>query len=122
MSFDRRDGEKFHFLPNPSLKAGVSLVALCLAGISYPALAQDTPAAQAAEEDRVETSSQDVDDIQDAATADDVIVVTGFRQSLESAQAIKRNADVVCRFDYCGGHRRSPRSVRYRSVASAFRA
>ncbi|MBO9623786.1 MAG: TonB-dependent receptor [Sphingomonas sp.] len=72
------------------LCAGVSAAALCL-GIT-PAWAQTEasptqttpPAAQTADEAAV----------QDAQT-EDAIVVTGYRQSLQSAQQIKKNSDVI---------------------------
>lgn len=61
------------------LAAGVSGLALslALAGGLAPAMAQDA------------------DDEDAAQQADDVLVVTGIRSSLESAQDIKRDADVV---------------------------
>jgi TonB-dependent receptor len=63
-----------------SLKASGSLLAIGCLLASATAQAQDDPAAAAAA---------------DAATGDDAIIVTGIRQSLESAQNIKRNSDTV---------------------------
>lgn len=66
-----------------ALRAGVSAAALACLSVAAPALAQDaqsatptpTPAAQDAPED--------------------AIVVQGYRQSLQSAQSLKKNSDVV---------------------------
>ncbi|WBY09500.1 TonB-dependent receptor [Sphingomonas sp. 7/4-4] len=70
------------------LRAGVSAAALCLfgAGTAWAqtegAAAQTTPAAE------------DAATTQDGQTEDE-IVVQGYRQSLQSAQQIKRNSDVI---------------------------
>ena len=75
-------------LKSGMLRAGVSAAALCLfgAGTAWAqtdgASAQTTPAAQD------ETAAQD-------APAGDEIIVQGYRQSLQSAQQIKRNSDVI---------------------------
>lgn len=61
-----------------ALKLGASLLVLAAAGVAQPALAQDEPAAA-----------------EGAEAADGEIVVTGFRESLRSAQSIKRNADTI---------------------------
>jgi TonB-dependent receptor len=64
------------------LKLGTSVLVLAAAGLAGPALAQDQEGAadtEAAEEE----------------TEDNVIVVTGFLESLRSAQSIKRNADTI---------------------------
>jgi TonB-dependent receptor len=58
--------------------SGLALIA------SHPALAQEAPPI-----DEEEAA------VAEAPVADDVIVVTGFRASLESAQQIKRSADTV---------------------------
>lgn len=65
------------------LRAGVSAMALCLA---VPAFAQTEPPAATPQDETADAVG---------AGQDDAIVVTGFRRSLESAQGIKRNSDVV---------------------------
>src|SRR6218665_3359306 len=64
-----------------ALRAGVSAAALVCLSVAAPAWAQDqaTPAP---------TTS-------DAPTQEDTIVVKGYRQSLQSAQNLKKNADVI---------------------------
>ncbi|MBX3564055.1 MAG: TonB-dependent receptor [Sphingomonas sp.] len=59
------------------LRAGVSAVALACFAVAAPAWAQDAPAGQ------------------EAAQDDGEIVVSGYRQSLQSAQALKKNSDVI---------------------------
>ena len=94
MNFNRTLAPTRHGSHNCPLTAGVSLFALGLATtLSAPALAQTTPPNDT--DDLVQSPSQDADEAQNAATEDNIIIVTGFRESLESAQAIKRNADVV---------------------------
>ena len=63
-----------------ALRAGVSAAALACLSVAAPAWAQDTQAAPASG---------------DAQTTEDTIVVQGYRQSLQSAQSLKKNADVI---------------------------
>lgn len=65
-----------------ALRAGVSAAALACLSIAAPAWAQDTQAATPAASD-----TQD--------TKEDTIVVQGYRQSLQSAQTLKKNSDVI---------------------------
>ncbi|RYY29487.1 MAG: TonB-dependent receptor [Sphingomonadales bacterium] len=60
------------------LRAGVSAAAMACFAVAAPALAQDAAPAT-----------------QDAAQDDGEIVVQGYRQSLQSAQALKKNSDVI---------------------------
>ena len=60
------------------LRAGVSAAAVACFAVAAPAWAQDTPAPA-----------------QDVAQDDGEIVVSGYRQSLQSAQALKKNSDVI---------------------------
>ena len=69
------------------LKASVSAAALCLFGAGT-AWAQTEGAAQTT------PAAQDAATTQDGQTEDE-IVVQGYRQSLQSAQQIKRNSDVI---------------------------
>ncbi|NYT42161.1 TonB-dependent receptor [Sphingomonas sp. R-74633] len=62
-----------------ALRAGVSAAALACLSIAAPAWAQDTQTPPAA----------------DAQTPEDTIVVQGYRQSLQSAQTLKKNSDVI---------------------------
>ncbi len=62
------------------LRAGVSAAALACLSMAAPAWAQDSGAAGGADQ---------------AVQDDDAIVVTGYRQSLQSAQSIKKNSDVI---------------------------
>ncbi len=64
-------------LSKTALKFGASLLVLTAAGMANPALAQDAPAGDG------------------AATDDSTIIVTGFRESLRSAQSIKQNAETI---------------------------
>lgn len=68
--------------------SSVSVLAMMLAGITLPqaALAQDQNAAET-------VTTEDADAPAEPSDSEGEIVVTGLRQSLESAQAIKRNAD-----------------------------
>ncbi len=59
------------------LRAGVSAAAVACFAAAAPAMAQDAPAAQ------------------ETAQDDGEIVVSGYRQSLQSAQALKKNSDVI---------------------------
>ncbi|KQN37074.1 hypothetical protein ASG37_05330 [Sphingomonas sp. Leaf407] len=82
-----------------SLKAGASLAALCLAGTALPALAQTAAGdvEQSTNTPGTKPGPSNTDNVQeetDPAAGPD-IVVTGFRQSLSSAQGIKRNSDVI---------------------------
>ena len=78
-----------------ALKAGASLVALCL---TAPTLAQ-TAAGDVSQSsiapgtDNADNQAEPTQTPDDSAAPD--IVVTGFRQSLSSAQGIKRNSDVI---------------------------
>jgi len=65
-----------------ALRAGVSAAALACLSVAAPAWAQDTQAAPATA------------DTQDTPT-EDTIVVQGYRQSLQNAQALKKNSDVI---------------------------
>ena len=69
-----------------ALLATASMTALALAS---PASAQDTSTQKA---DDVETPETAADD---AVDDDNVIIVSGYRQSLSSAQSIKRNSDAI---------------------------
>ncbi len=60
------------------LRAGVSAAAVACFAVAAPAFAQDAPASQ-------DTAAQD----------DGEIVVQGYRASLQSAQALKKNSDVI---------------------------
>ena len=60
-----------------ALKLGASLLVLTAAGLAAPAFAQDDQSDDA------------------AAEGENAIVVTGFRESLRSAQGIKQNADTI---------------------------
>jgi iron complex outermembrane recepter protein len=76
------------YLNRIRLRAGVSSLALAMSPfVTAAAAAQTAPANQTA-------SSQPATGDQ-SATADEDIVVTGVRQSLSSAQAIKRNANQI---------------------------
>jgi len=88
------------------LRSGSSAVALCAMAGTVPALAQSVPNGDLQAQD-LETSAGDVQNSSDIdrpdvisntteideASAENAIVVTGIRQSLANAQAIKRNAD-----------------------------
>lgn len=65
-------------LSKAALRFGASLLVLTAAGLASPVLAQEDQEAEEAGE--VETNA---------------IIVTGFRESLRSAQSIKRNADTI---------------------------
>ncbi|UZK70290.1 TonB-dependent receptor [Sphingomonas sp. S1-29] len=69
-----------------ALRSSASAIAMALFGVAMPqgALAQEAPPA---------AGVADPAERQDEAAATDEIVVTGLRQSLASAQAIKREAD-----------------------------
>jgi TonB-dependent receptor len=82
-----------------ALRGGCSTIALCSLLVSAPAWAQQTPAPAPA----ATTPPQQEDDrpgVADEASSTDQpqdgdIIITGYRQSLESAQGIKRNSDVI---------------------------
>ncbi|WP_420607882.1 TonB-dependent receptor [Novosphingopyxis sp.] len=93
-----------------SLKSGVSIIALGIAGIGLtptmaqsasggaPALATTLQASaqdDGAQDEQLQSPNDQAAEDQDEAGGDDVIVVTGFRESLRGAQAIKKNSDVV---------------------------
>jgi len=64
-----------------TLRAGVSAAALVCLSVAAPAWAQDAKPATS--------------DTQTDTTQDDAIVVQGYRQSLQSAQTLKKNSDVI---------------------------
>jgi hypothetical protein len=64
-----------------ALRAGVSAAALACLSVAAPAWAQDAKPATS--------------DTQTDATQDDAIIVQGYRQSLQSAQTLKKNSDVI---------------------------
>ncbi|WP_230769234.1 hypothetical protein [Sphingomonas sp. Leaf4] len=68
-----------------SIRLGVSLSAIGIAGLAQPALAQDAPTGGSLNAAQVAERGENADEI----------VVTGVRESLRSAQAIKRNADQI---------------------------
>ncbi|MBB3763593.1 TonB-dependent receptor [Sphingomicrobium lutaoense] len=84
MAIDKEHPETFSAA---RMLATVSSVALCMA-MTQPAHARDTQEAQD-EEEVQEGAGTDAPVIEE----DDTIVVTGYLQSLENAQAIKRDAD-----------------------------
>lgn len=67
------------------LRAGVSMAALACLAAAAPAWAQTDGSGASASQDTSATDGQD----------DDAIVVTGYRQSLQSAQSLKKNSDVI---------------------------
>ncbi|MET0308139.1 MAG: TonB-dependent receptor [Sphingomonas sp.] len=70
------------------LKSGASLLAICTVALVTPAIAQTTsPAAQNNTDQNTQNGDQ--------ASEPEAIIVTGIRQSLSSAQAIKKNSEVV---------------------------
>lgn len=87
------------------LRCGVSVLAIGIASLGVaPAIAQDGVSAApllaatmqaAGQDDQLQTSSEQAADDQADAEDSDVIVVTGFRDSLESAQQIKQNSNVI---------------------------
>jgi len=99
---------KEQFVAARALRSGVSLVAICAFAAASPAFAQATPAqdptqptasagqAQSSEENAGRSISNSTSpDTQKADRPGSEIVVTGIRQSLRSAQNIKRNSDTV---------------------------
>ncbi len=66
-----------------TLRAGVSAAALACLSVAAPAWAQDTKASGTPAPTTSET------------TQEDTIVVQGYRQSLQSAQNLKKNSDVI---------------------------
>lgn len=74
-----------------SVAAGASLGVLALLGAT-PAAAQAAPAAAAAGQ---ATASATVDQVQSGEVNEQDVIVTGVRESLRSAQALKRNADQI---------------------------
>lgn len=79
------------------LKTGASVAALCLAGVAMPAFAQtnagDVEQSTTVPGTDASNTTTAQNDSADSAGSD--IVVTGYRQSLSSAQGIKRNSDVI---------------------------
>jgi TonB-dependent receptor len=67
-----------------ALRSGVSFIAICAIAASTPAFAQTNPPA-----------GESVADSTSPQTERDEIIVTGIRQSLRSAQNVKRNSDTV---------------------------
>lgn len=65
------------------LRVGVSAIALSVFALAGPAMAQNDASA------KPDQASSDADD------STQTIVITGFRQSLQNAQAIKKNSDVI---------------------------
>ena len=76
------------------LRSGASLAAICAFAAAGPAWAQSDPATSPGSPGQM-AGQQAQADAAAAAAADDAIVVTGIRQSLQNAQNIKRNADTV---------------------------
>ncbi len=73
------------------LRGGVSLAALCALAIAGPAYAQQAGAPGRTVEADAAPGPEDLSD----QTGEDEIVVTGYRQALQSAQGIKRNSDSI---------------------------
>ncbi|WEK01439.1 MAG: TonB-dependent receptor [Candidatus Sphingomonas phytovorans] len=73
-----------------SLKGGVSTLALCVVSMASPVWAEIAPKAA---EGAQSASGQAMSDVVTQDEAD--IVVTGIRQSLKTAQALKQNAEIV---------------------------
>jgi iron complex outermembrane recepter protein len=73
-----------------AMRGSASAVAIALVSLAAPsvALAQDSGPPRAGTADPTDSGTQDPQ-----TATDDDIVVTGLRQSLQSAQSIKRNAD-----------------------------
>lgn len=72
------------------VRTSVSLAAIAVAAVFSPAaLAQETPAAEPAEQ------SADSVPAEDAAAADDTVIITGTRASLQSAIGRKKNSGTV---------------------------
>ena len=90
-----------------SLKCGASVIALGIAGIGMtPALAQSgapilatslqaTAQSDDPQNQQLQSPSDQAAENQAEADDDNVIVVTGFRESLRGAQAIKKNSNVI---------------------------
>lgn len=70
-------------------RCGVSALALSMLWVATPTLAQSADATQA------EPAAQAGDQAGGTSTADDEIIVTGFRESLQNAQARKRESNVI---------------------------
>ncbi|MBD8679735.1 TonB-dependent receptor [Sphingomonas sp. CFBP 13720] len=68
-----------------TVRIGASLLAIGMAGLAQMAAAQDAPTGGSQNADQVATQGTDTDEI----------VVTGVRESIRSAQAIKRNSDQI---------------------------
>ncbi|WP_233222295.1 TonB-dependent receptor [Allosphingosinicella deserti] len=93
------------------LRSGASVLAFCAFAAAAPVLAQTAPSGQPSDAgaalegtagrtqgaDTGDTRSAESADAaaQSAPAADDAIVVTGIRQSLQNAQNLKRNADTI---------------------------
>jgi TonB-dependent receptor len=97
---------KVRFVSARALHCGVSLVAVCAAAAAAPAYAQDTqtPPAPTSAAGNAQSSDQNSGKsianstnprTQRANAPGSEIVVTGIRQSLRSAQNIKRNSDTI---------------------------
>lgn len=97
---------KVHFNSARALRSGVSMVAVCAFAAAAPAVAQDTQAPPAPTSSAGQAQSTDQNSgksisnstnprTQRANAPGSEIVVTGIRQSLRSAQNIKRNSDTV---------------------------
>lgn len=105
---DRSAEEQLKSVMGPalSLKAGVSVLAVCAALVATPAMAQVAPAqpsdrpqnadsTQAADETQGITSNPSDPVEETAESGPDTIIVTGIRRSLQRSRDIKRNSDVV---------------------------
>lgn len=97
---------KLHSSSARTLRSGVSLVAVCAFAAAAPAMAQDTqaPASPTAGAGQAQSTDQNAGKsisnstnprAQRANAPGGEIVVTGIRQSLRSAESIKRNSDTV---------------------------
>jgi TonB-dependent receptor len=73
-----RRADRISTFRNGALRAGVSAAALACLSVAAPAFAQDTQTPAPAD-----------------TPQEDTIVVQGYRQSLQSAQALKKNSDVI---------------------------
>src|SRR3954469_22912715 len=97
---------KVHLNSARALRSGVSMVAVCAFAAAAPATAQDTQAPPAPTSSAGQAQSTDQNSgksisnstsprTQRANAPGGEIVVTGIRQSLRSAQNIKRNSDTI---------------------------
>ena len=94
MNFTGPDGFPAFARRGNSLRCGVSALAVCAIAVAAPAYArtQTTPPTTGAGETQNASESTNA---QEAGASRNAIVVTGIRQSLRSAQQIKRNSDTV---------------------------